>query len=82
MRADWLFPAPPWIDPAKDAAAEALLVQHGFKSRSQVIAERGWSPEAIDAQISADRERERALGLTFGPQSSPQKESRDDDDDA
>ncbi|WP_303699587.1 phage portal protein [Brevundimonas naejangsanensis] len=82
LRADWLFPAPPWIDPAKDAAAEALLVQHGFKSRSQVIAERGWSPEAIDAQISADRERERALGLTFGPQSSPQKESRDDDDDA
>lgn len=65
-RAEHLFPAPPWIDPAKDAAAERDLVAAGFKSRSQVIAERGWSADAVDAEIAADHAREKALGLSFG----------------
>lgn len=65
-RAEHLFPAPPWIDPAKDAAAEVALVEAGFKSRSQVIAGLGWSPDAVDAEIAADRAREKKLGLSFG----------------
>lgn len=65
-RADWLFPAPPWIDPAKDAAALKDLIDAGLMSRRQAVAERGYSIEALDQEIAADRARERALGLSFG----------------
>ncbi len=72
---EWLFPPMPWIDPEKDAAAEAAMIAAGLKSRRQAVAERGYSIEALDAEIAADRQRETALGLTFGAQpKAPTKE--------
>lgn len=65
-RADWLFPAPPWIDPAKDAAALKDLIDARLMSRRQAVAERGYSIEVLDQEIAADRAREKALGLSFG----------------
>ena len=69
--AEFLFPAAPWVDPAKDAAAYRELIDAGLTSRRQVVAERGWSIEALDAEIAADRARESALGLNFGAAAPP-----------
>jgi capsid protein len=59
------MPAKRWVDPAKDAAAEAEQIRLGLKSRRQAVAEQGWDIEALDAEIAADRARERDLGLDF-----------------
>ena len=50
----------------KDARAEIEQIEAGLKSRSQAIAERGFDAEQVDAEIAADKEREKTLGLTFG----------------
>ena len=69
-------PAQPWVDPLKDAEAEALLVEKGFKSRRQVVAAQGYNVEDLDAEIAADRQRETGLGLSFdAPPSSPAKDA-------
>ncbi|MBZ0138770.1 MAG: phage portal protein [Pseudorhodoplanes sp.] len=65
LACDWLPPKWDWIDPLKDARAEIEQIDAGLKSRSQALAERGYDSEQVDAQIAADKERERALGLTF-----------------
>jgi capsid protein len=36
-----------------------------LKSRRQAVAERGYSVEQLDEEISADRQREAAMGLSF-----------------
>lgn len=58
-------PAWPWVDPQKDATAEAVAIAAGLKSRRQAVAERGYDIEDLDAEIAADRERETQLGLNF-----------------
>ncbi|WP_295704835.1 phage portal protein [uncultured Brevundimonas sp.] len=77
--AEFLFPAAPWVDPQKDAAAYRELIDAGLTSRRQVVAERGWSIEALDAEIAADRARESALGLNFGaaPPTLPQQQQEE-----
>lgn len=62
---EWLPPRFDWVDPAKDIGAEISAVSAGFKTRSQVIAERGYDAEAIDAELAADAARAAALGLTL-----------------
>lgn len=61
----WLPPKWDWVDPMKDARAEIEQIDAGLKSRTQALAERGYDAEQVDAQIAADKERERALGLSF-----------------
>ncbi|RNF33713.1 phage portal protein [Paracoccus methylarcula] len=65
-------PAQPWVDPMKDANASIQMLKHGLASRRQIVSALGYSVEELDAEIQADREREAALGLTFG---APKKES-------
>lgn len=65
LRVEFIMPAKRWVDPAKDATAEAEQIRLGLKSRRQAVAEQGWDIEALDAEIAADRERERGLGLDF-----------------
>jgi len=65
LGAEFIMPAQPWIDPAKDAAAARDMIAAGLKSRRQAVAELGWSVEALDTEIAADRAREAALGLAF-----------------
>ncbi|GER08840.1 phage portal protein [Iodidimonas muriae] len=62
----WLPPKWDWVDPLKDARAEIEQIEAGLKSRTQALAERGYDAEQVDAEIAADRERERRLGLVFG----------------
>ncbi len=62
---DHLPPKMEWVDPRVDAGAEVLAVRAGFKTRGQVVAERGYDREEIDEE----RERENAeadeRGLIF-----------------
>jgi len=62
---EWHFPAPPWVDPLKDAEATALLIDRGLISRRMAVAALGYSVDALDTEIAADRAREKALGLAF-----------------
>ena len=65
LAAEFYPPAQPWVDPLKDAEAEALLVEKGFRSRRQVVAAQGFNVEDLDDEIAADREREATMGLSF-----------------
>lgn len=67
LAADWHPPAWEWVDPLKDIAAEQAAVDAGFKSRSQVINNRGEDPEQVDRLRAADAERARRLGLDQTP---------------
>jgi capsid protein len=40
-------------------------VRCGFKSRAEVVSELGYDIEEIDAEIAADNERAKSLGLFF-----------------
>lgn len=64
-KVSWLPPRWDWVDPQKDAQAEILQIEAGLKSRTQALRERGYDPEQVDADIAADRAREKRLGLSF-----------------
>lgn len=66
LEVEFYPPALPWVDPKKDAEALAVEIAAGLKSRRQAVASLGYSIEDLDSEIAADRERETALGLTFG----------------
>jgi lambda family phage portal protein len=63
---DWKPPKWEWIDPLKDAQAEKMAQDAGWKARSDIIDELGYDAEEVDGRIAADQERERSLGLEFG----------------
>lgn len=54
-----------WIDPLKEIQAEELSVQAGFKSRNQVIRERGYNPSYVLEQIKQEQEEEKVNKLKF-----------------
>ncbi len=58
-------PAQGFIDPLKDAEGEAEAIAAGLKSRRQAVAERGYNIEVLDAEIAADKAREKKLGISF-----------------
>lgn len=53
--ADFRGPSIPWIDPLKEVKADVEAVEAGFKSRSQVIRERGGDPVSVCEQIKVER---------------------------
>jgi lambda family phage portal protein len=63
--AEFRGPTMPWIDPVKEANANLVLVQAGFKSQSQVIRERGGSPQDTMAEIKRERDAATKNELTF-----------------
>lgn len=65
LKAEWLTPRAMQVDPLKDIAALEKSLALGLTSRRQAVASLGWSVADLDAEISADREREATLGLTF-----------------
>lgn len=66
LAVEWYPPAQPWVDPLKDIESEAMAVANGFKSRRQVVAALGYDVAVLDAEIAADKAREKALGVEFG----------------
>ncbi len=65
LKAEWLPPRPMQVDPLKDTAALEKKIALGLTSRRQAVASLGWNISDLDAEISADRERESALNLNF-----------------
>lgn len=65
LDADFRGPTMPWIDPLKEIHAEEKSVQAGFKSRSQVIRERGNNPTTVNEQIKRERQEEEQSELVF-----------------
>jgi len=62
---EWHPPGLPGIDAMKEVEADIAAINAGLMSRRQAVAQRGYSIEQLDAEIAADREREKELGLTF-----------------
>lgn len=71
---NWIAPKWAWIDPLKDAQAEAVAVDNGFKSRSSVISAQGDDPIEVDKQIAADQQRVKDLGIVLKGTTSPGKD--------
>ncbi|MAR56972.1 MAG: phage portal protein [Rickettsiales bacterium] len=64
-KAGFQGPVMPWIDPQKEVTAEEKAVAAGFKSRAQVIRERGGNPQDTFEQIKLEREEEDDAGIIF-----------------
>ncbi len=77
---EWFAPAPPTPDDLKAAQADVLQIQHGLKSRAQAIRERGYAPEALDAERAADAARVETLGLD-GPAEGDQPDDEESSND-
>lgn len=71
LTCNWLPPKWQWVDPLKDINAEIAEIEAGLKSRAQALSERGYDIEDVDAEIAADRTREKDLGLDFRRPGSP-----------
>lgn len=61
--AKWIPPRWAWVDPQKDAQAAEIEVRNRFRSRSDVIAERGEDAEDVDREIAADQARLERFGI-------------------
>jgi lambda family phage portal protein len=71
MAVKWITPKQAWVDPLKDARADIESINAGTMSRREAVAARGWDVEQLDAEIAADHERAKRLGLQFGIPHSP-----------
>jgi len=60
-----------YIHPTQDAEGKKIEVEAGFRSRSDVIAERGDDPATVDAERAADQKRSKSLGLEPPPPPKP-----------
>ena len=80
-KASFQGPIMPWIDPQREVNAEEKAVAAGFKSRSQVVRERGGNPQDVFEQIKQEREQETEAGITFSTSThgKTQKEEPSDD---
>ncbi len=67
LRHKWIAPKSAYLDPLKDAQSEALGHWRRAHSRREAVAARGLNIEELDAEIAADRAREKALGINFAP---------------
>ena len=65
LKIKWRPDGWPWVDPVKDQLAEQMAVRNGFKSRSQVVAERGGDVETVDSEQAEDNARADGLGLVY-----------------
>lgn len=57
-RVKWLCPRWDWVDPMKDAQAEKLMVDNGFKSRWDTVEESGYDPAETDSRIKEAQDSE------------------------
>jgi lambda family phage portal protein len=59
------LPGWPWLDPFKDAQANALNVRGGFDSRENIVAGSGGDVTVIDSQQQSDNDRADSKGLIY-----------------
>jgi len=61
----WIADPWPYMNPQQEVNTNISEVRAGFKSRSEIITERGGIPEDVDAQIKQDKEREKENDLIY-----------------
>lgn len=61
----------PYIEPRREVEADEKKVQSGFRSRHQIILERGDNPLETTALIEAERAADEEAGLTFSSTTPP-----------
>jgi lambda family phage portal protein len=71
LAAEFYPPAQEWVDPDKDAKGIERMLKNRLMSRRQAVARQGYSIESLDAEIAADSEREKRLGMTTPEPESP-----------
>ena len=64
-RPKWLPQAHEYINPVQDIQARRDEVRAGFRSRSEIVSERGYDAEQVDAEIKIDNTRADGLDLRF-----------------
>jgi lambda family phage portal protein len=72
FEASWTPPRREMIDPYKETQGQQLAVASGFKSWQETVRESGYNPEEVLAEIKAERERFKELGITLDWGSQPQ----------
>lgn len=77
-KASFQGPTMPWIDPKKEGEAEMIAVGAGFKTRVQVIRERGGNPQDIFEQIKQEKSQENEAGISFSTSNSKPREQTND----
>lgn len=63
MNVEWIGDPFPHIHPTQDVQADALAVRHGFKTKSQVIRERGGNPDIVRRDRALELAADDAAGL-------------------
>jgi len=63
---NWLPRRWQWVDPLKDAKANQLMREMGWKSDSQIVGEHGNDRDEILQQIAADEQEEVEMGVSLG----------------
>lgn len=76
----WIPQGFEWVDPLKDINARILSMQHGLRSRAEIVSELGYDVEEIDREIAADNARAAGLGLHL--RDSARANEEDDDETA
>ncbi|MDT0635094.1 phage portal protein [Spectribacter hydrogenoxidans] len=79
--ADFRVPPMPWIDPVKEAKALKILVDNKFKSRQQVIRERGGSWDDVISQWGEENRDAGSEGLSLEPDAAADDPTTEQDDD-
>lgn len=64
-RPKWIPQAQAYINPVQDVQARRDEVRSGFRSRAEIVSERGYDVEALDAEIAADNKRADDNDLRF-----------------
>lgn len=67
LRTRWAPQGWAYIHPVQDIEAQVLAINNGLTSRSETVLRQGYDAELIDAEIAADKAREKALGIVLAP---------------
>lgn len=65
INASHTMPPMPWINPVDEADANAILEDRGYKSRPEIVRERGRRLDEVNQEIIQDRDERARLGLKF-----------------
>ena len=69
-----------WVDPAKDAQTNEIMVANGWKTNDQITSEQGGDYYDNINQISQENKLKDKLGLTLGPQQAIEKKPDQEDE--
>lgn len=65
LRAKWVAPGWPYVNPQQEAQALGIDMRNGIISRASAVASKGRDVSELDQEISEDNIRADALGLRF-----------------